>query len=101
MANFTKEQIEAAGNINYYFDDLDKTLTVKGYLVNLLRSLWAEGEGFSGKRPFGNSGWEYDLYSALVSGGAIKGSLDDEGYLQDFDRQAGIDLIFDIINSLE
>lgn len=23
--------------------------------------LWVEGEGFSGKRPFGNSGWEAEL----------------------------------------
>jgi len=40
--------------------------TVKGYLKALLSTLWDEGEGFSGKRPFGNSGWEYDLTDALI-----------------------------------
>lgn len=40
--------------------------TVKGYLKALLFTLWDEGEGFSGKRPFGNSAWEYDLTDALV-----------------------------------
>lgn len=35
--------------------------TVKEYLVELLSTLWNEGEGFSGKRPFGTSGWEYEL----------------------------------------
>lgn len=40
--------------------------TVKGYLKALLFTLWDEDEGFSGKRPFGNSGWEYDLTDALI-----------------------------------
>lgn len=40
--------------------------TVKGYLKALLFTLWDEGEGFSGKRPFGNSGWECDLTDALI-----------------------------------
>ncbi|MBS3648836.1 hypothetical protein KEU06_09480 [Pseudaminobacter sp. 19-2017] len=39
--------------------------TIRDYLKALLKALWAEGEGFSGKRPFGNSGWEYDLYQVL------------------------------------
>jgi hypothetical protein len=102
MANeITADQIVHAGNIKFYFEDLGETLTVRGYLVNLLRSLWAEGEGFNSKRPYGNSGWEFDLYRALVDGGAIKGTLDEDGYLEDFDRQAGIDMIYAIIDSLE
>jgi hypothetical protein len=44
--------------------------TVKEYLKKLLEALWDEGEGFSGKRPFGNSGWEYELYGALEDAGA-------------------------------
>ena len=35
--------------------------SIRGYLKTLLTTLMAEGEGFSGKRPFGNSGWEYEL----------------------------------------
>lgn len=46
--------------------------TIGEYLVFLLDQLWAEGEGFSGKRPFGNSGWEDDLYNALAFAHAIK-----------------------------
>lgn len=40
--------------------------TVKGYLKALLFTLWDEDEGFSGKRPFGNSGWEYELTEPLI-----------------------------------
>lgn len=56
--------------------------TVKEYLVKLLEVLWEEGGGFSGKRPFGNSGWEYELYSALENAGA---QSDDDTHQMIFD----------------
>ena len=59
------------------------------YLLELLWRVWQEGEGFSGKRPFGNSGWEYDLYKPLIRAGIIKGSLDHDGCIEDCDEQAG------------
>lgn len=43
--------------------------TVKEYLKKLLETLWEEGEGFSGKRPFGNSGWEVELEHAVEAEG--------------------------------
>lgn len=46
--------------------------TIKGYLKALLYALWDEGEGFSGKRPFGNSGWEGDLLDPLINQGLAK-----------------------------
>ena len=57
--------------------------TIREYLRNLLLALWYEGEGFSGKRPFGNSGWENELYLPLVAADLIKGSIDEDGYLDD------------------
>lgn len=54
--------------------------TIGNYLKELLSSLWEEGEGFSGKRPFGNSNWEVELYHTLVLHGIIKGEIID-GYL--------------------
>jgi hypothetical protein len=56
--------------------------TVRGYLIRLLALVWHDGEGFNGKRPFGNSGWEGDIYAALVRAGAIDGELDEHGYLE-------------------
>ena len=49
--------------------------TIGEYLAALLGSLIREGEGFSSKRPFGNSGWYSDLKFALVKGGAVNGSI--------------------------
>lgn len=41
--------------------------TIKGYLKALLYAVWDENEGFSGKRPFGNSGWNGEMLDALVN----------------------------------
>jgi hypothetical protein len=49
-------------------------------LYKLLRKLWAEEEGFSGKRPFGNSGWSLDLIYSLVDCGYIPGTTDRDEY---------------------
>lgn len=74
--------------------------TVRGYLVALLRTLWHEGEGFSGKRPFGNSSWEYDLYVPLIKAGLIRGKLDEDGYIDGVDDKAGDKLIAAAIETL-
>ena len=58
--------------------------TVRKYLYELLITLWNEKEGFSGKRPFGNSGWEIDLIRALIAGGALPGKLDEYGDVEVF-----------------
>jgi len=51
--------------------DAGENLTVREYLHKLLETLWAEGEGFSSKRPFGNSGWELDLFNPLWTAGIL------------------------------
>lgn len=62
--------------------------TIRDYLKTLLRDLWLQGEGFSGKRPFGNSCWEYEIYKALVSAEACRGQVDEYGDLLDFDEKS-------------
>lgn len=60
--------------------------TVRGYLIALLTEVWRDGEGFSGKHPFGNSGWEWDLYVPMVRAGIISGKLDEDGYMDELPR---------------
>lgn len=72
--------------------------TVGHYLYSLLWMVWQHGEGFSGKRPFGNSSWEYDLYKPLVAGGFVRGELDEDGYIDDVDEMAANKLIFECID---
>jgi hypothetical protein len=78
--------------------------TIRDYLKALLRKLWREGEGFGGKRPFGNSGWEWELYKALAVGCAIDVLFDDYGDMEeisDFQERKANALIFDAIEALQ
>jgi hypothetical protein len=45
--------------------------TIRDYLKALIEGVWDLEERFSGKRPFGNGGWKYDLYDALAAGRAV------------------------------
>jgi hypothetical protein len=75
----SQEIIDQAMSARFHCCDLDVEVSVREYLIELLRALWIEGERFSGKRPFGNSGWEYDLYKPLIEGGFVEGQLDEDG----------------------
>jgi hypothetical protein len=67
--------------------------TIRGYLVALLEQVWTHGEGFSGKRPFGNSCWESDLYLPLAKAGLISAAYYDDGDLNTCDEAEGNRLI--------
>ena len=45
------------------------------------------GRGFRGKRPFGNSGWEFYVYKPLIEGGFIEGKLDEDGFVEKLDTK--------------
>lgn len=46
--------------------------TVGEYLSELLKEVWTQEQGFSGKRPFGNSAWQWEVYEALGKAGIIQ-----------------------------
>lgn len=77
--------------------DAGENLTVREYFRVLLSTVWEEGEGFSGKRPFGNSGWEYDLYAPLIRGGFIPGRLDEDGFVELVDEKIGRQFVHQLI----
>lgn len=70
------------------------------YLVKLLLAVWEEGEGFSGKRPFGNSSWEWELYTALMDAGVVEAKIDKYGEAGLVDRRKADKLIADAIRCL-
>lgn len=49
--------------------------TVGEYLGLLLSTLWLQADGFSGKRPFGNSDWQYPVYIAMIKAGMATGDV--------------------------
>lgn len=75
--------------------------TVRDYLKSLLATLWQEDEGFSGKRPFGNSGWKYDLYIPLVKAGIVAGKLDADGNVEECATAEADELIGKCIAALK
>lgn len=76
----TKEILD----LKFESGDLGKEVTIREFFHQLIRTLWIEGEGFSGKRPFGNSGWDIDLITCLITHKVIPGTLDDDGYIKEY-----------------
>ena len=95
----TKERAQHVLALPLKDNDSGET-TVRGYLGALLLAVWKEREGFSGKRPFGNSAWEYDLYIPLVEAGLITGTFDEDGYVIECDCKTGDRLIDDAIREM-
>lgn len=75
--------------------------TVRDYLVTLLSVIWDDGQDLS---PFGNSGWEWDLYRALVKAGYANNPFDENGHYvtpkNDFNKRAAKQMIADAIDAL-
>jgi len=63
-----------------------KAKTIGDYLITLLATVWEEEEGFSGKRPFGNSGWKFEVYVALIKAKVVEGVLDEDGCVDSMDK---------------
>lgn len=74
--------------------------TIRDYLIRLLAQVWGAGEAFNRQRPFGNTGWEWELYAALAKAGHIHGTFDEDGYVEDMDTFAGRRLISSAIRGL-
>lgn len=74
--------------------------TIGEYFEKLLLTLWDEQEEFSGKRPFGNSGWEFDVYASLIAAGVVDGSLDEEGYVDEVAYSAANNIICETIKQI-
>lgn len=96
----TKEiDLQAVLATGFESSDLGQT-TVREYFKTLLVALWNEEEGFSGKRPFGNSGWQNDLVKPLIRAGMIAGSIDPEGYAEAKDSGEFNEAVVKLIEAL-
>lgn len=98
------EELTPAQILDLPMEDNDSgARTIRGYLIELLLTVWREGEGFSGKRPFGDSGWVWDLYVALARAGVVTATFDEDGFIDamtDDQRVCADGLIVSAIQSL-
>ena len=99
MSAATPEQIRQVLDLDLGQNDSGAP-TVRGYLVALLTTLWTEEDEFSGKRPFGNSGWQYDFAPAVIRAGLVEGALDEDGYVDTLDNATLNRLVLAAIASL-
>lgn len=67
----TGKSFDAALDLRLDHAKLGDDITVREYLRQLVQSVWDEKESFDGKRPFGNSGWEFDIFFPLAVSGFI------------------------------
>lgn len=86
-ATFVERDIESLtpilkpGVLDFIMEDSDiGRVTLRHYFRELLRTLWRDGERFSGKRPLGNSNWQQDVVDTLVKSGFINGSVTEDGW---------------------
>jgi len=84
-------------DLKFYSNDLYRTVTVKEYFYELLKTFWEEKENFSGKRPLGNSDWDGDLIKLLIENELISGTLDQNGYIDDYDYKEADEYIINNI----
>lgn len=75
--------------------------TIYQYIHALAHTVWVEGEGFSGKRPFGNSGWYLDLHIPLVKADLIRGQVNEYGSLEESDDNAADEIIDSLFKFLK
>lgn len=69
--------------------------TVGDYMLALAKLCWEYGEEAI-KRPFGNSGWQHEVYSSLARAGLIESTISyqDEDYIDyDYDYREGHELV--------
>jgi hypothetical protein len=98
-AELTHEQAKAILDLPMPRNDA-KAATIRDYLKELVGSLIREGDSFSSKRPFGNSGWEWDMHAPLIKAGLVRGRLNEYGYCTDHDAEAADRLIVAAIKHL-
>ena len=87
-------------DVRYYTKFLDHkwessdigVTSFRHYFTMLLRTLLEEGEGFSGKRPFGNSGWDWDMVCGVAQIGLTDAWYDreyNEWNIRDYEDATG------------
>ena len=74
-------------NLEFHSEDLNENVTIREYFYKLMEAFWNEKENFSPKRPLGNSDWDGDIILCLIKNKLVEGSIDENGWLDDYDYE--------------
>jgi len=67
---------------DHFGEEFDGCLTLRTFLVEIDRRGIKEAEGFSGKRHFGNSGWQTYVSDTLLQAGLIDDESEYEALME-------------------
>ena len=97
----TEDEVNTILNLPIEQDNDAGAITIGDFLYRLLGNLIFDPESFSGKRPFGNSGWIYGLYAPLVRAKLIEGKYDEEfDELEDVNDEKANQLLFELLQTI-
>lgn len=99
----TLDQLEAVADLEFISMEMDDCpVTIRQWLGELLARVWTEKDEFSGKRAFGNSDWEYDLYNIMIQEGVVAGSVSEYGEVEisSDEREKADNIILQVIVEL-
>lgn len=83
----------------YSFEDAGVTC-LRDYFYEILTTLWIRGEGFSSKRAFGDSDWQWQAYYCLAEAGAIKADFDSDWEEWEFSEEEAEKKVLDLIHHI-
>lgn len=99
----TQNKLDDDQILDLELPDIEHT-TIRDYFKALLMQLIVDGDGFSAKRPLGNSDWQWELYETLARAKLIDADWDpgepDHSYMIDCDTRAGDKLLCRLVESL-
>lgn len=71
--------------------------TIKEFLKTLCFEIISRGSKFNAEAPFTVKGWEEDLVFPLVNEGIIEGYINEDGYLENYDKDESYQILIDCI----
>lgn len=74
-------------DLEFFSKDLDEHITIKSFFHRLMVDLWLKQHEFNAKRPFGSADWDGDLIVCLINNKIIKGEVDEDGYIVEYDEK--------------
>lgn len=88
--HFTERRIIEALNI-VLDTDAGKRITIRQYLEAVLTRLWIYEDRFNSKSPWGNSNWQWVVYTAIAQHGHIDCTMINHGDDDDPDIECHFD----------
>jgi len=76
-------------NLQFYSEGLRKDVTIKRFLIEILKMFLRDGELFP-------NDWNSDLILCLIENEIIQGVIDTDGYIDDYSEKEFVEVMHDL-----